>query len=131
MPAPALSGWYEACGASGMKLTTTWNQKMRLTAEAGGLTTSMDAKAPIGESSALTPKEHLLAAACECKAMDVLALLRKYRQPLDAFAVEADAKVSEGTHPTVFESLLLTFRLRGAIDRDRALEAMRLSQTRF
>ena len=114
-----------------MKMNLTWQDRMVFVASAAGCETKMDAKAPIGQGSALTPKELVLAGLCGCTAMDVIALMRKHKQKVTRFEVKADASVSEGGHPVVFTAATLTFELDGEVDPSRALEAVRLSQTQY
>ena len=114
-----------------MKLVSTWKEKMLFTAEAGGQSALMDAKPPIGTGAALTPKELLAAAACGCTGMDVIALLRKHKQPVEDFEIEADVATSAGGNPVVFDGMTLTYRLGGPVDPARALEAVTLSQTKY
>lgn len=114
-----------------MKLRSKWIEKMRFSAEAGGWSVPMDANAPIGGGSALTPKELVLAGLCGCTEMDVVALLKKHKQPLESFEVEAEAVSREGGHPAVFQEVNLLFHFHGALDKEKVLEAVRLSQTRY
>lgn len=114
-----------------MKIQTSWREKMKFSADAEGLTVEMDAKTPIGSSSAMTPKELLLAAVCGCTGMDVVALLKKYRQAFSSFAVLADATSAEGKYPAVFTQVHLTYQVSGEIDPAKAIEAVTLSQTKY
>jgi putative redox protein len=114
-----------------MRLKSKWIEKMRFSAEAGGHSVPMDAKLSIGSGAALTPKELVLAGLCGCTGMDIVALMRKHKQPLGALEVEAEAIPSEGGHPAVFREVRLLFDFRGEVDREKALEAVRLSQTKF
>lgn len=114
-----------------MKLTTRWTEQLRFQAEADGHTVGMDTKPPLGQDTALTPKQLVLAAACGCSGMDVAALMRKYRQPMKSLEIVADAELTEGSHPAVFRGLHLAFHFTGEIDPEKALEAVRLSQTRY
>lgn len=114
-----------------MKLKSKWIEKMQFSAQVGELSVPMDAKPPIGNGSALTPKELLVAGLCGCTGMDVVALLKKYKQPLESLEVEADALSQESGHPAVFREIKLTFEFRGALDREKVLEAVRLSQTKY
>lgn len=104
---------------------------MRFSAEAGELSVTMDAKPPIGAGSALTPKELVVAGLCGCTGMDIVALLKKYKQPLESLEIEADSTPREGGHPAVFQEIRLVFNFRGALERDKVLEAVRLSQTKY
>jgi putative redox protein len=114
-----------------MKLTTTWKEKMRFLGEADGHSVPMDTKPPIGTDTALSPKQLILAAICGCTGMDVVALLKKYKQPLESFTLEAEGTLTGGGHPIVFQSIHLLFKFSGAMDRNRVLEAVQLSQTKY
>jgi putative redox protein len=114
-----------------MKLKSRWIEKMQFSAETDGHSVPMDAKPPIGNGAAPTPKELVLAGLCGCTGMDVVALLKKYKQPLEVLDVEAEAVSSEGSHPVVFREVKLLFDIRGAVDREKLLEAVRLSQTKY
>ena len=114
-----------------MKLRSVWNEKMRFTAEVDNHTVPMDTKPPIGDDAAITPKQILIAAICGCTGMDVVALLKKYRQPLMKFEIEAEATVTEGAHPIVFKEVQLVFKLEGALEKEKVLDAITLSQTKY
>ncbi len=114
-----------------MKLKSRWIQKMQFSAQVGELSVPMDAKPPIGNGTAMTPKELVLAGLCGCTAMDVVALLKKYKQPLEFLEVDADAISQEAGYPAVFREIKLVFEIRGPMDREKVLEAVRLSQTKF
>lgn len=114
-----------------MKIQCTWTEKMKFAAEADNHVIAMDSKAPLGSDSALTPKQLLLAAICGCTAMDVVALLRKYKQPLEFFQVEANAELTEDKHPVVFKDVRLIFKFTGEVDPPKVLEAVTLSQTKY
>ncbi len=114
-----------------MKLKSIWGEKMRFIAEVDNHFVSMDTKPPIGEDTAITPKQMLIAAICGCTGMDVVALLKKYNQPLSKFEIEAEASVTEGAHPIVFKEVQLVFKLEGALEKEKVLEAITLSQTKY
>lgn len=113
-----------------MKISMNWQGKMRFTATDGNRAVEMDTQAPLGDGSALSPKQLLLASICGCSAMDVSSLLRKFKQEVDSFHIEADAPVTEG-YPAVFSFVQLDYFLQGKIDNKEALEAVHLSQTKF
>lgn len=114
-----------------MKMNLTWQDKMVFVASAAGCETKTDARAPIGQGSAHTPKELVIAGLCGCTAMDVIALMRKHKQKVTRFEVKSDTTVSKGGHPVVFTSTSLTFELDGEVDPAVALEAVQLSQTKY
>lgn len=99
--------------------------------DASGHSVQADARPPIGEGKAMAPKELLLSALASCTAMDVVALLKKNRQKLEKFEIEADANLSEGGYPKVLTGAKLTFDISGDVEPKIALESVIASQTRF
>lgn len=91
----------------------------------------IDAKAPIGKGSAMTPKELVAAGLGGCTAMDVIALLKKHKQPFESLSVEVDITPSEGKHPAVFDAADIRFQVTGNVDKAILLESIRLSQTKY
>ncbi|MGZ3704741.1 MAG: OsmC family protein, partial [Bdellovibrionota bacterium] len=83
-----------------------------------------------GNDSAPTPKDLVLAALCGCTAMDVVSLMKKYKEPLEKFSVEAETHV-RASHPAIFGDIHLTFRLEGNLDKQKVVEAVRLSETQY
>lgn len=114
-----------------LSLVCSWNEKMTFTATAEQHEVKMDAKSPIGNGSAMTPKALLLAAISGCTAMDVIALLKKFQQAVDEFHIEADANLVEANHPFIFSKVTLTFKIKGIVNPEKAIEAVRLSQTKY
>jgi putative redox protein len=104
---------------------------MVFVAAAAGVETKMDAKTPIGQGSAHSPKELVLAGLAGCTTMDVIALMRKHKQKMTRFEVKTDASVSEDGYPTVFTTATLVFELDGEVNPTVALEAVQLSQTKY
>ena len=98
---------------------------------ADGHAVSMDAKAPIGKSSAPTPKELVALGLGGCTAMDVIALLKKYKQLPLAFSVAVETTPSQGRQPVVFESATIVFFVSGQIEPQKLIEAVTLSQTKY
>ena len=108
----------------------TWEGKMKFSATDGQQSVVMDTRAPLGDGSALSPKQLLLASICGCTGMDVAGLLRKYKQEVSSFHVEADAPVTEG-YPSIFAFVQLDFFLQGPLEAAKAIEAVQLSQSKF
>ncbi|MBC7457264.1 MAG: OsmC family protein [Bdellovibrionaceae bacterium] len=84
----------------------------------------------MGDETAITPKQMLRAAICGCTGMDVVALLNKHKQPLSKFEIEAEALVTEGAHPILFKVVELVFKLEGALEKEKVLEAITLNLTK-
>jgi putative redox protein len=114
-----------------VKTRTVWKEKMIFSAESDGNSVDLDAKSPIGTGKALTPKELLAIAVSGCTAMDVAALMKKHKQPVESFEVDADVTIKEGSKPQVFSGIALTFNLRGKLDSAKVIEAVHLSQTQY
>ncbi len=115
-----------------MKITMDWTDGMALTVKSPeGHQIQIDAKSPIGKGSAMTPKELVLVGMGGCTAMDVLALLRKHKQPFESLNVEVDVETTKGVHPAVFTEGTIIFNVTGAVEHSILNEAVRLSQTQY
>jgi putative redox protein len=78
----------------------------------------------------VTPMETLATAVASCTAMDVVSILKKMRQPLEAFSVEVSGERAED-HPKRFLSLEVVYRLRGDLDESKVKRAISLSEERY
>lgn len=114
-----------------MNAKVAWTEGMQLKGSSGPHEVLLDSKAPLGKDSGMTPKELVAVGLCGCTAMDVVALMKKYKQPLEKFEVESDISSTEGGHPIKFKEVLMTFRATGAVDSAKLLEAVQLSQTKY
>ena len=114
-----------------MKANVIWKDGMEFDGLVDSHTISMDAKSPIGKNKAATPKELVALGLGGCTAMDVIALLKKYKQPLKKLNVAIEIQSSSGTHPVVFEKSALAFHVEGDIEVERLIEAVHLSQTKY
>jgi len=77
-----------------------------------------------------TPMELLAVALGGCTSMDVVSVLQKMRQPLEAFRVEVHGEKAE-EHPKRFLSLEIVYYLKGALDEKKVERAIELSETRY
>lgn len=114
-----------------MNTAVIWNDGMEFSGQVGEHTVLMDAKKPIGKDKAASPKELVALGLGGCTAMDVIALLKKYKQPPKAFRVEIDVQPSTGPSPIVFEKATLKFEVEGDVVGEKLLEAVQLSQTKY
>lgn len=114
-----------------MKAVLDWKEGMHFEATSDGNAVQMDAKAPLGKSQAMTPKELVAVGLGGCTAMDVVALLKKHKQTYHKFAIEVDVSTSTGQTPAVFTEAKLNFQLFGEVDPQIYLEAVHLSQTKY
>lgn len=114
-----------------MKTTIVWKDSMEFEGAAGPHTVRMDAKTPIGKDSGASPKELVAIGLGGCTAMDVIALLKKYKQSPQSFLVDVDVQTSTGGYPAIFEKAVLRFVVNGTVDANKLLEAVKLSQTKY
>ncbi|HZL63907.1 MAG TPA: OsmC family protein [Thermoleophilia bacterium] len=77
-----------------------------------------------------TPMELLAVSLAGCTSMDVVSILVKMRQPLEAFRVEVRGEKAE-EHPKRFTSLEVVYYLKGALDEQKVRRAIGLSETRY
>lgn len=114
-----------------MKTSVQWTEGMELKGVSGAHEVSLDSKAPIGKDKGMTPKELVAIGLAGCTAMDVIALMKKHKQPMQSFIVNTDVTPTEGGHPIKFKEVLMTFTATGEIDPARLIEAVQLSQTKY
>ncbi len=113
-----------------MKTQCYWQEKMTFKSISDGHEVLMDTRSPIGSDSAASPKQLVLMAICGCSAMDVVMLLKKFRQDLKSFDILAEADLTKG-QPSVFKEVNLTFNITGNVEPTKAQEAVMLSQTKY
>lgn len=82
------------------------------------------------EGSGIRPMALLAVALAGCTAMDVLSILQKMRQPVEAFSVEVSGERAE-EHPKRYTSLEVVYRLKGDLDEAKVARAIELSETRY
>lgn len=96
-----------------------------------GLKITFDAKESIGgEGFGIRPMQGVAASLAACSSIDVLYILKKQKLEPEEYEVEIDAKRKEDTVPAVFESIHLSFKLKG-VPLDKAERAVELSVTKY
>jgi putative redox protein len=81
-------------------------------------------------NSAPGPMEILLGALGACTATDVVLILGKKRQPLEALEVAVSGERA-AEPPTVWTKLELLFKLRGTLDEKAVRDAIELSEKKY
>lgn len=85
-----------------------------------------------GENKGFRPMQMLLAALGGCSSIDVVSILKKQRQVLEAFDIEIDGEREAGKEPSLFQDILVTFKLTGAsLDPDKVKKAVALSMDKY
>lgn len=120
--------------SSTKKMILEWKGNYRLEAKnEKGLSVSFDA--PIlhgGEETALSPMENVLASLAACSSFHVLTILKKKRQKVSGYSVEAEAERRESPPPRVFMKIHLKYIVKGEnISREAVESAIKLSDERY
>lgn len=113
-----------------MKVDCDWNGKSNFVANINEFKVQMDAAKPFGNDLAPTPKQLVLAALCGCTGMDVVGLLKKNKQSLVKFRIEAAAEVA-ASHPHELKEIKLKYMIEGVCDPVKVSEAVHLSQSKY
>lgn len=108
------------------RITLKWVDELRFEGLAGTAVVAIDGDGQQGTS----PVNLLLEAIASCAAADVVDILRKGRQELEAMTVEVSADRREG-HPRSITRLQLDFKIRGPVDEVKARRAVDLSLEKY
>jgi len=116
------------------KMVLEWKTNYQLEARnEKGLTVKFDA--PIahgGEETALSPMENVLASLAACSSFHVLRILKKKRQRISNYSVEAIAKRREDSPPRVFTKIHLKYIVKGQnINPEAVKKAIELSEEKY
>jgi putative redox protein len=116
------------------KMTLDWKINYQLEARnEKGISVKFDA--PIshgGEETALSPMENVLASLAACSSFHVLTILKKMRQKVTGYTVEATAQRREEPPPRVFTKIHLKYVIKGEnIDPEAVEKAIALSEEKY
>lgn len=104
---------------------------MQATNESGN-TLETDGNPEIGGGNkAFRPMQTLLAGIGGCSSIDVIHLLRKFRQPLDDINVVVTAEREKDKVPSLFTKIHLHFEIKGDLDEKKVEKACRLSMEKY
>jgi uncharacterized OsmC-like protein len=85
-----------------------------------------------GENKGFRPMQMLLAALGGCSSIDVVSILKKQRQVLETFDIEIEGEREAGKEPSLFQDILVTFKLTGAsLDPEKVKKAVALSMDKY
>lgn len=114
-----------------MNIGIQWTKNMQFTATHSNSTLVMDAKAPIGKGEGFTPKELVVLGMAGCTGMDVVAMMKKFKQEIQSLTIDANVETSTSGHPAVFTKATLIFNVTGNVDSEKLIDAVRQSQTQY
>ncbi|MEM2081257.1 MAG: OsmC family protein [Candidatus Bathyarchaeia archaeon] len=120
--------------SSTKRMTIEWHGNYRLEAKnEKGIKVKFDApKQYGGEETALSPMENVLASLAACSSFHVLTILRKKRQKVTGYAVEATAERREDPPPRIFTRIHLKYIVKGENISPQAVEAaIKLSEEKY
>jgi len=104
---------------------------LRATNENGN-TVETDASPVIGGSNlAMRPMEMLLASLGSCSTIDVLHLLKKFRQPVKDIKVTINGEREKDKNPALFTDIHLVFTVYGDVDPEIAQKAVNMSLEKY
>ena len=84
-----------------------------------------------GENFGARPMQLLLMGLGSCSAIDVVAILKKQRQNIEAFSIDIKGEREQGKEPSLWKTINMVFELKGDIDEDKAKRACALSIDKY
>lgn len=111
----------------------TWDEGMAFTVEQDGHTLTLDAEADFGGADrGMRPKGLVLSAILGCTAMDVIAMLKKMRVPIERFSVDADGDLAD-EHPKRYTAIRVRYTFTGPedVNTERIRRAVNLSTEKY
>ena len=92
----------------------------------------MDAGENIGgHNKGVRPMQMLLMGVGGCSAIDVVLILKKQRQVIDGFEISIDGEREPNVEPSLWKTIVIHFRLKGKIDKEKAERAVQLSIEKY
>lgn len=84
-----------------------------------------------GTAKGMRPMQTVLAALIGCSSVDVVSILKKQRQQIASFKMEADGSRAEGIEPSLWQKVQLIFLLDGDLDAGKVYRAAELSINKY
>jgi putative redox protein len=113
-------------------IKTSWLSDMAFEAEVDGHKIYLDtAQEHGGKNMGPPPKQLMMVALAGCTAMDVISMLKKMRQEVEAFDVEVEGDRSD-EHPKKYNAMKVIYHIKGKnISRKNVEKAVDLSTNRY
>lgn len=100
--------------------------------DASGHTVRLDSSPESGGANfGVRPMQMLLMGLGGCSGIDIVSILNKQRQTVEAFHMTIDGEREKGKEPTLWEKVDIHFVLKGDIDPDKAKKACMLSMDKY
>ena len=97
-----------------------------------GVAQHIDAATDIGGHNAgARPMEMLLMGLAGCSAIDVILILQKQKQVIEAFRMSVEGLRQKGATPAPFQKIHINYLLKGALDEGRVKRAIDLSMDKY
>lgn len=92
----------------------------------------IDGSVDIGGSNlGVRPMSLLLMGLGSCSAIDIISILNKMKQPIEDLQVDVTGDRTEAASAKPFSAFHVTYKLKGAIEPNKALRAAELSMTTY
>ncbi|HEY0030756.1 MAG TPA: OsmC family protein [Bacteroidia bacterium] len=92
----------------------------------------MDAGENIGgQNKGVRPMQMLLMGLGGCSAIDIVLILKKQRQVIEDFTISIDGEREQDKEPSLWETIVLHFKFKGKIDKEKAERAVQLSMGKY
>lgn len=100
--------------------------------DASGHTVRMDTSPETGgQDFGARPMQMLLMGLGGCSGIDIVSILNKQRQKVEAFHMTIEGDREKGKEPSLWEKVHIVFELKGEIDPDKARKACELSMEKY
>jgi putative redox protein len=97
-----------------------------------GHSARMDAAEAIGgHSSGFRPMQTLLMGLGGCGGVDIISILKKQRQEIQAFNMIIEGEREEGKEPSLWKHIHITFQFKGKVDTEKVNKACSLSIDKY
>ncbi len=84
-----------------------------------------------GRNQGIRPMELLIAGLGGCSSIDVISILKKFREPLEDLQVILDAERQPDVEPSLFTTIHARYILKGNLNRDKVERALALSLDKY
>jgi len=115
-----------------MNVQVTWRENLFFTGTTeNGSTVTLGSRGDGTDRGGPSPMEMIALGLAGCTAMDVISILKKKRQQITDFVVEAHVDRAE-EHPRVFTHVILEYHVTGKnVDPEAVLRSIELSTTKY